>query len=141
MTYLSNTAASVRQMGIKKSAQIAHEFKEEWIKNHYIPEVLSQYKVDKKGFNYRMCCLNSLAAVMPYISKEQVTTLMIPALLMGAKDDIPNVKFCMSKIVFEKRAYIDANVYSNQIVPVLRDQCNDPDMDVKHFAKKALEAS
>ena len=31
MTYLTNTAASVRQMGVQKSAILAEAFKEQWI--------------------------------------------------------------------------------------------------------------
>ena len=73
MGYLTNTAASVRQMGIEKSALLAQNFKQDWIMNQYIPAVVNHYTIDKKGYNYRMCCLNSLAAVMPYILKDQIT--------------------------------------------------------------------
>lgn len=70
MGYLTNTAASVRQMGIQKSSLLAKEFKGDWIMTEYIPVVNNHYTVDKKGYNYRMCCLNSLAAIMPYIMKD-----------------------------------------------------------------------
>jgi len=70
MGYLTNTAASVRHMGVQKSAILAEAFKEGWIMQDYIPVVISHYTVDKRGYNYRMCCLNSLAAVMPFITKE-----------------------------------------------------------------------
>lgn len=63
-----------------------------------------------------MCCLNSLAAVMPYIGKEQTTAHIIPIFVKATKDDIPNVKFCVSRIIAEKRAFIDANVYNSQLV-------------------------
>jgi len=113
MTYLSNTAASVRQMGIQKSAILANAFKEQWIMADFIPVVSSHYTGDKKGYNYRMCCLNSLAAVMPYITKEQITQHIVPIFIKAAKDDIPNVKFCMSKIACANKQYIDSNVFSN----------------------------
>jgi len=99
MGYLLNTAASVRQMGIEKSAILAQNFKQDWIMNEYIPVVVNHYTVDKKGYNYRMCCLNSLAAVMPYIMKDQITQHVIPMYLKATKDDIPNVRFCVSKII------------------------------------------
>lgn len=70
MGYLTNTAASVRQMGIQKSAILAAQFKQEWIMSEYIPVVNNHYSVDKKGYNYRMCCLYSLAVVMPHIMKD-----------------------------------------------------------------------
>jgi serine/threonine-protein phosphatase 2A regulatory subunit A len=70
MGYLTNTAASVREMGVQKSAILAQQFKQDWIVNEYIPVVNNHYTVDKKGYNYRMCCLNSLSAVMPFITKD-----------------------------------------------------------------------
>ena len=103
MGYLTNTAASVRQMGINKSAVLAQNFKQDWVINEYIPVVTSHYTVDKKGYNYRMCCLNSLSAVMPYIMKDQITQQVIPVFLKATKDDIPNVKFCVSKIINQQR--------------------------------------
>ena len=72
LTYLSNTAASVREMGIKKVKELAEKFKADWINSGFIPRVIEMFNVDKQGYNYRMCCLHSLQAVMPYLSKEQV---------------------------------------------------------------------
>lgn len=72
LTYLSNTAASVREMGIKKVKELAEKFKADWINSSFIPRVIEMFNVDKQGYNYRMCCLHSLQAVMPYLSKEQV---------------------------------------------------------------------
>jgi hypothetical protein len=67
MSYLTNTAASVRKMGIEKSAVLAAAFKQDWIMNDYIPVVINHYSDDKKGYNYRICYLYSLASVMPYV--------------------------------------------------------------------------
>ena len=138
MGYLSNTAASVRQMGVDKSAVLGQQFGGEWIMNEYIPVVNNHYTVDKKGYNYRMCCLNSLAAVMPYIQKDQITQHIIPIFLKACKDDIPNVKFCVSRILDKQRTYIDANVFSNQIVGPLKELAGEADKDVAYFAQQAL---
>jgi hypothetical protein len=90
-------------MGILKSQVLAQSFKQDWIMQEYIPVVNNHYTVDKKGYNYRMCCLNSLSAVMPYIMKDQVTSQVIPIFIKATKDDIPNVKFCVSKIIHAQR--------------------------------------
>lgn len=112
MGYLTSTAASVRQMGIAKSSILAAAFKADWVMNEYIPVVTNHFNVDKKGYNYRMCCLNSLAAVMPYILKDQITQHILPIFVKACKDDIPNVKFCVSKIIATGRTYIDTNVFN-----------------------------
>ena len=45
--YLINTAASVRQTGIKQIPKIAKEFREDWIINDFIPTVEKTYKIEK----------------------------------------------------------------------------------------------
>jgi hypothetical protein len=100
----------------------------------FIPVVINHYTIDKKGYNYRMCCLNSLAAVMPYVMKDQITQHIIPIFLKATKDDIPNVKFCVSKIIAKAKSLIDTNVFSSQLVPPLKEMAIDADKDVAHFA-------
>jgi len=96
--------------------------------------VKDQFKVDKKGYNYRICCLYSLAAVMPYLMKDQIAQHIVPQLVNATKDDIPNVKFCVSKIITGNRQYIDPNIFNNQLVGPLKEMANDADKDVAHFA-------
>lgn len=57
LTYSTNTAASVREMGIKKARELAEKFRGEWILTSFIPKVVENYNIDKQGYNYRMCCL------------------------------------------------------------------------------------
>lgn len=47
MSYLSNTAASVREMGIKKSKELAKKFKGDWVVSSFIPRVIEMFNVDK----------------------------------------------------------------------------------------------
>ena len=139
--YLTNTAASVREMGIEKSALLAQNFKQDWILNEYIPLVKTHFFAEKKGYNFRMCCLNSLAAVMPYITRDQTTQHIIPIFLKATTDDIPNVKFCVSKIIQEHRQTIDPNVFTTHLLGPLKEMSNDPDKDVAYFAQVALQGT
>ena len=86
-------------MGIEKVKSLAQAFKQEWIMNDFIPVVNTHFAVEKKGYNFRMCCLNSLAAVMPFIPREQIVQHIIPQFIKASRDDIPNVKFCVAKII------------------------------------------
>ncbi len=60
LSYLSNTAASVRETGVRKVKELAEKYKAEWIMGSFIPKVVETYNIDKQGYNYRMCCLQSL---------------------------------------------------------------------------------
>lgn len=46
MQFLFNTAASVREMGVKKAGQMAKEFKQDWVLNNFIPKVVDSYNTD-----------------------------------------------------------------------------------------------
>ena len=121
LSYLSNTAASVREIGIKKSREIAEKFKADWIMSSYIPRVTEMFNIDKQGYNYRMCCLHSLEAVMPFLNKEQVSQHVIPNFCKAMKDPIPNVRFTVAKILHKMRTYIDTGIYGQQVCPILKE--------------------
>ena len=87
-----------------------------------------------------MCCLNSLAAVIPYTPKDAITQHIIPIFVKATKDDIPNVKFCVSKIINDCKQYIDQNVFANQLVGPLKEMSSDADKDVQYFAQVALQS-
>lgn len=120
MVYLTDIASSVRNEGIVSAALLAKEFGSDWVEN-FIKAVAQMYDADKKGYNYRITCLKSLSAVMPYTTKEDMTRYIIPVLVKGCKDDIPNVQFCVSKIIADRRSFIDPNVYTNQLYQLLKD--------------------
>jgi len=40
MTYLSNTAAAVRNTGVQKSAKLAAKFGQNWVNSQYIPAII-----------------------------------------------------------------------------------------------------
>jgi serine/threonine-protein phosphatase 2A regulatory subunit A len=98
-TYLQNTAASVRNMGVEKSGELAEKYGSDWIISQFIPVVQTAYNLDKKGYNYRMCCLKSFSVIMPFVQKDVITKEIIPIFLKACKDEVPNVKFCVAKII------------------------------------------
>lgn len=71
---------------------------------------------------------------MPLIGKDKITELIIPVFLIACKDDIPNVKFTVAKVLADKKQFIDSNVFSSQLVPLLKDMAANTDKDVAYFA-------
>lgn len=139
LSYMSNTAAAVREMGVTKSALLAREFREDWITKEFLPQVQQNYHAEKKGYNYRICCLHSLATVMPYIRKDHAAQQIIPIFVLAFQDQIPNVKFCVCQIINQNRQHIDDAVFSGQLAPPLRElAANDTDTDVVYYAQLAL---
>jgi len=117
--YLTNTAASCRAMGVEKSALLAKRFGESWIVNSYIPIVQNTYGSEEKGYNYRMSCLYSLASIMPFVKSEVITQEIVPVFKKAFDDAVPNVQFCVCKIVHGQRKYIDEAEFSRQFSALL----------------------
>ena len=99
MQYLTNTAASVREMGIEKSAEMAQKFGSDWVLTSYIPKVVESYNVEQQGYNYRMCALKSLAGVMPVLQKDEITDKIVPIFVKACGDSVPNVQFTVAKLI------------------------------------------
>jgi serine/threonine-protein phosphatase 2A regulatory subunit A len=139
LSYLNNTASSVREMGVRKAKELADKYKSEWVIQTFIPKVVETYNMDKQGYNYRMCCLHSLQQILTNISKEQVAQHLIPVFQKAMKDPIPNVRFTVAKILHQSKSVIDAGTYSSQILPGLREMTGDSDRDVQYFATVSIQ--
>lgn len=68
-----------------------------------------------------MASIKSLSAVMPVLQADQISEKIIPTLVKAAGDPIPNVKFCLSKMIVERKAMFDPSAYQSKIVPKLKD--------------------
>ena len=135
--YLTNTAASVRNMGVEKSGELAASFGEEWVVSSLIPKVVDSYNVDQQGFNYRMCALESLSVVMPVLNKNNVAEMIVPTLVKACGDRIPNVQFCCARIIKKNKTSIDPETFETKIVPKLREMMQESDKDVAYYATLA----
>mmetsp|Transcript_14868 Transcript_14868/g.18643 ORF Transcript_14868/g.18643 Transcript_14868/m.18643 type:complete len:210 (-) Transcript_14868:280-909(-) len=109
MTYLTNTAASVRNMGVKMIGELAASFGTDWVQEHLIPKVVESYNIDQQGYNYRMCALETLAAVLPAVHKEVISDKILPIFIKACSDRIPNVQFCVARILKANCTRIDVN--------------------------------
>ena len=113
--YLDNNAASVRCMGVKKVGDLANDkaFGREWVKTRLIPKAVESYNVDQQSYNYRMCALESLSAIMPVLHEEEVTELVVPTIIKACNDRIPNVQFCVARIIKLRKSSFDASVFQS----------------------------
>jgi len=63
----------------------------------------------------------------------------VPTIVKATSDRIPNVQFCVARVIKLNKAYFDPSVFSSQIVPKLRDMTKEADKDVAYFATVALQ--
>lgn len=105
----------------------------------YIPKVNEAFNADKQPFNYRMSALSSLSAMMGQLREDHITEHIVPTLMKACSDKVPNVQFCASKIIKEHRSRIASTCMQDIIIPKLRENMQDSDKDVAHYAKLAAE--
>lgn len=87
-----------------------------------------------------MCCLESLASVLPCVDKTFANSQIIPIFVQASKDSIPNVKFCVSKLIGQNRHLFDSKEFNNSLFPALKEMAADPDRDVAYFAQIAMQS-
>ena len=69
--------------------------------------------MDKKGYNYRITCLNSLAVMMKYLREDVIASEIIPVFIKALNDDIPNVRFSCSKLILENKQFISSSTFQS----------------------------
>lgn len=63
----------------------------------------------------------------------------MPVFLRACKDPVPNVRFCVAKMLREMMDKLDSSTVS-KVKAVLTELINDIDKDVQYYAKKALNS-
>ena len=66
--------------------------------------------------------------------------VVVPILLKASKDPVPNVRFCVAKLVKKLIPKIDTQSVMTKVKPRLAEMTTDPDKDVQFFSKTALAA-
>lgn len=89
-----------------------------------------------------MSVLKTAIAMVGSLSKAQVTSSIIPLLATACKDDIPNVKIALCRLIPELAAnHADGkSIVASSLKDQLGDLKHDSDTDVKFFANEALES-
>ena len=85
-----------------------------------------------------MTCVNSIGAMIPLLSEDNVSKLIIPVIVKMLDDKVANVQFCTSKLLLRTRQYINKTVFAEKLAPKLKEQSQAKDKDVAYYAKLAL---
>ena len=68
-----------------------------------MPKVVDCFNVEQQGYCYRMCALEALSGVIPTLTKEIITEMIVPTLEKACGDRVPNVQFCVARIIKANR--------------------------------------
>ncbi len=127
VSFLNDTAASVRNEGRERLKILATEFKSDWVINQFLPKLVENIGREKQGYLYRIASISCMTvmplrllmkqSVLHVLSKDQIGSSLIPILVKSSKDPIPNVRFCVCKILTTIIPSLDSNLVHSRIKP------------------------
>ena len=97
--FLTDTAATVRSSVIPTIMKLTDSFKGEWAVLTVIPRLVEVFEQEKQGYLYRMSVIKTAIAIVPHLTKAQASTHILPLLQKSSKDEIPNVKITLVKLL------------------------------------------
>jgi serine/threonine-protein phosphatase 2A regulatory subunit A len=139
LSSLTDSVQQVREATIKNLGDIAKNFGTEWAAGHLLPKIEEQY-TPTSGYSSRLTILHAMTQLCGVMTPEQIVQLVVPTLVKGTKDTVPNVRFCACIQLQEltEKHNLGANAIENVIKPALRQLLDDTDCEVQYFASAAL---
>jgi len=138
-TFLKDRANTIRETGIKRLPNLIQVFKNTWFVNSCLPKLVESLN-KQNTYLIRITGLYCLKAAAQSLPSEVVNDKILPILLKNGKDEVPNVRIVVVKIIKALILKFDSNVVSLQVKPLLQELSNDSDKDVQFYAQEAFIA-
>lgn len=138
LVWLQDGVFSIREAAIKCIADLAKEFGPNWTKDHLVASVISLG--DNTNYLHRITVLHAAAALGPVVSREVLSTSLLPAVVKGGQDGVPNVRFNAAKVLEQMLPFLDTSMVDQLVKPNLNQLMSDGDQDVRYFATRAMQA-
>jgi len=135
--FLKDRANTIRETGIKKLPALIQVFKNTWFLNNCLPKLVEILN-KQNTYLLRITGLYCLKAAAQALPSEVVSEKILPILLKNGKDEVPNVRIVIVKIIKSLILKFDNNTVSFQVKPLLQELSNDTDKDVQFYAQEAL---
>jgi len=139
LSSLRDSVHSVRLSAISHLKEIAETFGPQWSVEHLLPKLVEQYS-QSAGYANRVTTLHALPQVSGVMTPEQIVQFIVPLLIKATKDSVPNVRFsaCQDIMWMMEHHNLGAVSVNTIIKPTLKELEHDPDIDVQHYAQRAI---
>eukprot|EP01059_Diplonema_ambulator_P031910 TRINITY_DN6012_c0_g1_i2.p1 TRINITY_DN6012_c0_g1~~TRINITY_DN6012_c0_g1_i2.p1 ORF type:complete len:602 (+),score=236.42 TRINITY_DN6012_c0_g1_i2:34-1806(+) len=136
--WLTDQVCEIRVLVAKVLCELWQIFGEKWAKENLLPKILSI--ASKENYMHRVALLNFVALVASkgYCSSEVINTTFLNLFSSLAHDKVPNVRFNVAKSIEACLPKLEARAITANWRPLLDQLEDDTDIDVRHFARKAL---
>ncbi|KAM0821338.1 hypothetical protein ACQ4PT_072307 [Festuca glaucescens] len=127
MQWLEDKVFSIREAAANNLKRLAEEFGPEWAMQHIIPQVLE--KINNPHYH----SASHLIASPCHGPRDNVV-------VNSSKERVPNIKFNVAKVLQSLVPILDQSLTEKTLKPCLVELSEDPDVDVRYYAKQALQA-
>jgi len=159
MSWLGDTVFSIREAATINLKNLTDVFGVEWAREAIVPKVMGMGK--HPNYLFRMTTVQAITVrgladlasrlliflkqiIAPSLTLPIVRADIIEPLLQLASDPIPNIRFNVAKSLEALASTFGTSsegkeLVRQRIIPVLEQQKNDQDADVRYFAARALQ--
>jgi hypothetical protein len=90
------------------------------------------------GYSNRMTTVNALTRLASVLGTEQVEIHILPVVIKGCKDVVPNVRFtsCASLNQLMQWQKVDPQMVTSTVMPCLQELMQDSDADIRYVLSK-----
>ena len=138
--FLTDTAASVRNEGIKKLGDLSVSYRNDWVIDEVVSKLNEIYDQDKQGYLYRMCVITASIEIARSLSKSQINAHVVPILLKACADPVANVRITVCKSIKKLMTIPEGAALGSNFKSSLSELSNDSDKDVAYYAYVAESA-
>ena len=137
---MTDTAASVRNEGIKKLGNLSVSYRNDWVIDEVVSKLNEIYDQEKQGYLYRMCVILASIEIARSLSKSQINAHVVPILLKACTDSVVNVRITVCKAIKRLVSIPEGSSAGSNFKSALSELANDSDKDVAYFAYVAEQA-
>ena len=136
--WLGDDISTIRKAAAENLKELTNIFGAEWAIEYLIPPLNEIRK--HTSYLRRVIAVQAFVAMSTVMEPEIARTEILPLILQMTTDNVANIRFNVAKGLKTMAPVCGSQVTDSQIRPVLAFLVEDPDRDVRFFAKKTIES-
>ncbi len=136
--WLGDDISTIRTSAAENLKELTNIFGSEWAIEYLVPPLNEVRK--HQSYLRRVIAIQAFVSMSTVMEPEIARTEVLPLVLQMTTDNVANIRFNVAKGLRTMAPICGPAVTDSQIRPVLSFLAEDPDRDVRFFAKKTIEA-
>jgi len=135
--WLGDDISSIRTAAAVNLKELTALFGAQWANVHLVPSIAEIRQ--HQSYLRRLTAVQACSMMATAMDPVQARVELLPMMLDMATDIVPNIRFNVAKGLEMMAPVVGQAAVDSQIRPVLAMLMEDPDRDVRYYARKTLE--